>query len=192
MLAAVAAVWLTLHTAPPPLSLPPEIAVRQGDWIFRGGISADSRLIRYLSNSDYSHIGIIVETRPEILIAHAATDDDPQKPDQVLLTPLREFLASDKARSFAVTRPKFLNGRQRRQSALHAKGAIGRPFILAERGKAHYYCTILLLNAVRSQTPSFNPKWQHLNIALFEGDYLFPESFAHEDIEWLYRSHAEK
>lgn len=182
------AIWLTIltarHTA---LSLPSGIALEKGDWIFRGGTSADSKFIRYLSKSDYSHIGIIAETHPDILVVHATTDDDPEKPNQVLLTPLNEFLAADKAQSYAIARPKFLNGRQRHQTARYALSKIGRPFILSSRDQSHYYCTILLLDAVRSQTASFNPKWQHLNLAVFHGDYLFPESFTRENIEWLYR-----
>ena len=71
--------------------LPPNGLLQEGDWVFRHGTATDSRLIRELSRSRFSHIGIVVQTQPEVWIAHATTDDDPAHPNQVLLTPLAEF-----------------------------------------------------------------------------------------------------
>ena len=165
--------------------LPPNGLLQEGDWVFRHGTAADSRLIRELSRSRFSHIGIVVQTRPEVWIAHAATDDDPAHPNQVLLTPLAEFAAPRLSRQTAYARPRFLSPAQRRASARHAAAQVGRPFRLTARTEQPYYCTILLLDAVRTQEPAFNPPWQHIDLAVFRGEYLFPEAFAQSDIEWL-------
>ena len=60
-----------LRPAAPPVPLPPAGALQPGDWVFRSGVSADSRLIRHLSGSAYSHIGIVIQTAPQVLVAHA-------------------------------------------------------------------------------------------------------------------------
>ena len=143
------------------------------------------RLIRELSRSRFSHIGIVVQTQPEVWIAHATTDDDPAHPNQVLLTPLAEFAAPRLSRQTAYARPRFLSPEQRRASARHAAAQAGRPFRLTARAEQPYYCTILLLDAVRTQEPAFNPPWQNIDLAVFRGEYLFPEAFAQSDIEWL-------
>ncbi|OAM28248.1 MULTISPECIES: hypothetical protein [Eikenella] len=67
----------------------------------------------------------------------------------------------------------------------NAAAQAGRPFRLTARTEQPYYCTILLLDAVRTQEPAFNPPWQHIDLAVFRGEYLFPEAFAQSNIEWL-------
>lgn len=131
---------------------------------------------------------MIVETYPNILIAHATTDDDPQHPNQVLMTSLKDFLALDKARHVAIARPKFLNQAQRIKAAHYAQQQRGRRFILNDKDETHFYCTILILDAIRNQNIAFNPKWQYLDIPIFQGYYLFPEALTHEDVEWVYDS----
>ncbi len=185
---AVSLVWLQKQPAPRAVPLPDVSRLEPGDWVFRSGISADSRVIKNISRSRYSHIGIIVQTVPQVVVAHAATDDDPKHPDQVLLTPLAEFAAANKADGIAVARPKFLTAPQRRQAAQSAAAQRGRAFVLAARDRQPYYCTLLLLEAVRPHAPQFAPQWQYLDVAVFRGEYLFPEAFAHENVEWIYRS----
>ena len=104
---AVLLVWLQKQPAPRAVPLPDVSRLELGDWVFRSGISADSRVIKSISRSRYSHIGMIVQTVPQVVVAHATTDDDPKHPDQVLLTPLAEFAATDKADGIAVARPQI-------------------------------------------------------------------------------------
>lgn len=182
------AVFIFEKSHPATLNLPQHIVLKQGDWIFREGTNADSKFIQYLSGSRFSHIGIIVQTAPTVLIAHATTDDDPVLPNQVLLTALDDFVSKDKAKSFAVARPKFLDEQQLLETALYARQKVGTPFLLDSKSNPHFYCTTLVLNSVQSQVKSFNPEWQYLDIAVFRGNYLFPKSFTHEDIDWIYRS----
>ncbi|QEY27098.1 hypothetical protein D0T92_01465 [Neisseria zalophi] len=167
--------------------LPPAELLQTGDWIFRSGRSADSQFIKRVSHSRYSHIGMVVQTQPDIIIAHATTDDDPKHPNQVLLTSLNEFTAADKADAIAIVRPRFLNRYQRAQSAKSAENMVGKAFIMTKRSEEPFYCTLLVFDAVHQQNPDFNPQWQYLDIAVFGGEYLFPEAFTHADVEWIYQ-----
>jgi len=170
------------------LKLPNHIQLQQGDWVFRSGVDVDSRFIQHLSQSEFSHIGIVVAIEPNILIAHATTDDDPKQPNQVLITQLDDFIAPSRAKNFAVARPAFLNTQQRIQTALYASQQVGKPFILDDKAEPHFYCTTLILNAIHSQTNDFNPKWQYLDMAVFQGYYLFPQALTQEKIQWIYDS----
>ena len=93
----------------PQVALPNPHQLQVGDWIFRSGHHADSLLIKRLSHSNFSHVGIVVQTQPTVQIAHATTDDNANLPDQVLLTPLHEFLSPKMADAVAVARPRFLS-----------------------------------------------------------------------------------
>lgn len=169
----------------PVRSLPP---VENGDWVFRLGPSRESRLIQQVGGGDYSHIGMIVSTSPQALVAHATTDDDPERPDQVLLSPLTEFVDPRHARAFAIARPDFLDAEQRLQVSAAVRDEVGQPFLLEPRNLAHRYCTTLLADAIRMQHPGFAPQWQRLDLPVFHGEYLFPRAFAeYPGITWLYR-----
>ena len=170
---------------PAPAALPPAGALQPGDWVFRSGVSADSRLIRHLSGSAYSHIGIVIQTAPQVLVAHATTDDDPARPNQVLITPLADFAAAQRATTWAVARPRFLTAAQRAAAARHAAARAGQPFRLTAEGDRPLYCTTLVLEAVRQQAPSFAPAWQTVNAPVFGGRYLFPQAFAMADVQWI-------
>lgn len=166
----------------PILAVPGDIQV--GDWIFRGGISSDSRWIRALSGSVFSHVGIVVQTTPHILIAHATTDDDPENPDQVIFTGWDAFASAEMADRLAVARPRFMNAAQRTASAHHAAARLGERFSLTDRTSSPLYCTTLLLDAVQAQT-DFNPSWQQLDVPVLGGQYLFPKALAQTDLHWI-------
>ncbi len=192
LLLALIGIALSLRTQPvatvvlPPL---PELAV--GDWIFRSGTSTDSSVIRQLSGSDYSHIGMIVASSPQVLIVHASTDDQPEHPDQVLLSSLDEFVHPSLAHDFAIARPTFLDAQQKRSIAQTLLAQRGQAFVIQPRGEPHRYCTTLLADAIRTQVPDFDPGWSAVNLAFFRGDYLFPRAFAeHAQISWIYRPQA--
>lgn len=132
--AAMAALILTATTPGGARSLlrpalrPPPVGLQAGDWVFRGGLAADSRWIRAVSHSRYSHVGMVVQTTPQVLIAHATTDDDPQRPDQIILSPWQAFASASMADTLGVARPRFLStgqrpplGRPHRPALCHAR-----------------------------------------------------------------------
>ena len=50
----------------------PELEVL--DLVLRAGVDLDSLLIRQISNSPYSHIGVVISTKP-LQILHASSSD---------------------------------------------------------------------------------------------------------------------
>lgn len=167
-------------------ALPP-LAV--GDWVFRGGTASESYVIQQLSKSEFSHIGMIVSLDPEPLIVHATTDDDPKRPNQVLLSTLHKFTHPQLAQHFAIARPHFVNASQHKAAATWLTQQVGRPFVLTARDSAHLYCTTLLADALQHTKVDFNPQWQQINAPLLSGEYLFPKAFAeYAEVEWVYRS----
>ena len=167
-------------------NLPP-LAV--GDWVFRAGRSAESRLIQTLSKGEFSHIGMLVSLQPEPLIVHASTDDDPQRENQVLTSTLSDFIHPQRASSFAIARPRFVAAADHQHAAAWLLQQLGQPFVLADRQSAHLYCTTLLADALQQTQSAFQPAWQQINAPMFRGEYLFPSAFAEDaNIEWLYRS----
>ena len=165
----------------------PALAV--GDWVFRSGTSTESQLIQTLSNSEYSHIGMLVSLQPEPLIVHATTNDDPQRVNQVLSSSLNDFIDPKLAQGFAIARPSFITAQENQQAAAWLLKQLKRPFVLAERSSQHLYCTTLLVDALQHSTHPFQPEWQQINAPMFSGEYLFPQALAdYPGVEWVYSS----
>lgn len=148
-----------------------------GDWVVRMGTVNDSRWISYLGKSEYSHIGMIIATEPNVKVIHATTNDEEEYSDQVIISDLDHFLSPQLATKGAIIRPLFLTSQQKQQIANLLLTQRGKPFILASRNTSHLYCTTLLFDSIRQIEPSFDPKWTLINYPIFEGEYLFPQSF---------------
>lgn len=161
--------------------------IQVGDWIFRNGVQTDSFIVKKLDGSVFSHIGMIVSVEPEIKIIHATTNDDENKPNQVIISTLTEFTDPDLAQMYAVARPNFLSDKQKKQIIEELLTKQGEEFILASREQEHLYCTTLLYDTIVKYQPDFNPEWKHAKFPLLSGDYLFPGAFAnYPNITWIY------
>ncbi|MBP6563778.1 MAG: hypothetical protein KA214_09925 [Neisseriaceae bacterium] len=160
--------------------------VQRGDLILRMGTGMDSLLIKQAGGGRYSHIGMVVQTQPEVIIIHATTDDDPERLDQVLLTPAAVFLAPKRATAYAQLRPLFLSQEQIEQMITGLRAQLGQPFVLASEEADHLYCTTLIQSALAQQRPAFKLAWQTVTAPVFKGRYLFPDAFlAHVDMQLL-------
>lgn len=173
------------QAAPKPKTLPAPSHLQIGDWIFRSGRDSDSLLIKHLSQSDYSHVGMIVETQPHILLAHATTDDDPQKRNQVLLSRWEDFVAPSMTQTIAIARLKNVTPKQSLQAAQYAKQQVGRDFVLRERQQQPFYCTLLLVEAWAEQDVHLKTHWQYVDVPVLRGEYLFPQGLLNEQLHWL-------
>lgn len=163
---------------------PENLAV--GDWVFRAGTGRESALIRHLDGGEYSHIGIVVAVAPEIRIAHATTDDDPARPNQVIESSLAEFSAPQLAGKVAAARPVFLNEAERAQLAAAVASHLGEPFHLTARDQSPRYCTTIIYDALIALRPATAARWHHIDLPLLAGDYLFPQALAElPGLEWL-------
>ncbi|TLX53663.1 hypothetical protein DN826_17260 [Stutzerimonas nosocomialis] len=164
----------------------PPLAI--GDWVLRMGTSTDSRVVQQLSSGAYSHIGMVVAVEPRVMVIHATTDDHPERANQVLLSTLEEFFQPGLASRIAIARPTFLQTPQKLAIARALLAEQGKPFVLEPRDTAHRYCTTLLADAIRAEHPAFDPPWQHIDVAFFRGEYLFPQAFVdYPGVEWVYR-----
>lgn len=162
--------------------------VKVGDWIFRKGVQIDSLVVNQVGAGDFSHIGMIIAVEPDIKIIHATTDDDHNRPNQVIVSTLAEFISPQLAEKYAIARPNFLSVNQKQQIVEDLLSQQGAPFILSSRDRNHLYCTTLLADAIIKYQPDFNVQWQYVDFPLVSGDYLFPNAFAeHSDITWIYR-----
>lgn len=166
--------------------LPP---LEVGDWVLRTGTESDSEIIRRVSHSKWSHIGIIVRTLPKILVVHATTDDGEPKKNQVIVSTLERFLSPELAQDGIIVRPLFLTRQEKNEVVTSVWKRIGQPFVLRSQEQPHLYCTTLLYEPIVKIHRQFKPKWQYLSAPLFEGKYLFPQSFAdYPDTKIIYRS----
>lgn len=156
--------------------------VQVGDWVLRSGTGRESALIEQLSDSSFSHLGLVVRTRPKLLVVHATTSDDMQRPNQVITSSFAHFASPRLARRVLVVRPTFLSSAQKQQMVQDAGGLVGQAFVLAPRRQANLYCTTLLLRLLRPHVSAKEaarqlPAWHRVNAPLLQGEYLFPQAF---------------
>ena len=93
----------------------PELKVL--DIVLRAGIDLDSLLIQKLSNSPYSHIGVVISTKP-LQILHASSSDTQNK---VAVSEFSYFLAN--AKGIAVKRYMNLWGVERSDEVENSKNS---------------------------------------------------------------------
>lgn len=146
-------------------------ALEIGDIILRKGVGIESAVIEKLSHHDYTHIGLVISTQP-IIILHATPDDNPKKPNQVILSSFDEFLSH--ARKIAIKR-FALSTQQRDKIALEAPLWLGESFILSTDAKA-LYCTTLL-ERIFAPHIKLNLAYDYIDVPAFKGAYLFPKAF---------------
>lgn len=168
--------------APPPQTPPPPAAGRcdlsaleVGDVVLREGVGADSLLIARLAGGPYTHVGVVVSSTPE-LIMHAATDDDPSRPNQVILSTPGAYCA--RGRRIAVKRYALTPAHQM-LLAEQARAYVGRPFVLAA-GSDALYCTTLAAQLLGAHVP-LSLREVEVRVPLVGGRYLSPQSFFEDE-----------
>ena len=159
-----------------------------GDLIFRKGVNSESVIIANISDSPFSHIGIVVNVAP-MRVIHATTDDNPHAQNQVIESNIDEFLLQ--AQSVGLKRLKLPQS-TRESIAKNAKLSLGAPFTLNANDDS-LYCTTLVRNSIVAVAPKdFSQKfmqnlpYKRVNFALLGGEYLFPSAFwEHSDLEMI-------
>lgn len=144
-----------------------------GDLVFRLGKGSQSRIIAYVSDFKYSHLGYVSSLNPPFII-HATTDDNKVKNNQVIQSSLKNFLLH--ADKFAIVRINFLNKEEKIKIAKALKKRLGEPFLLLSKKHKNLYCTTLLEQEF-NKIKTFNPPYKYVDIALLKGYYLFPKAF---------------
>lgn len=136
------------------------------DLILRYGFDRDSEVIAYLSNSRYSHIGVVISLNPPQIL-HLSTNDTNYRAQ---IQSLEAFLAN--ARRVGIARLDIDNATKSNIIAA-LLNALDKPFNLAPDG---LYCTTLIESAF---APYLTHKLhrRNIDIVVFGGDYLFPQAF---------------
>ncbi len=151
--------------------------LKPGDLVFRMGTVTDSRIIAKVSGSAYSHVGMVIETWPEILVAHATTSDHDYDRDEASVTTLKDFWSKALAGAGAAARIEGLGGDKVGAIVRTLVADKGHPFVLAPRDEEHFYCSTMLYEAIQKEDPSFVLSWRKLSYPGFNGEYLFPQNF---------------
>lgn len=153
--------------------------VHIGDLIVREGVGYESSVIKKISNSTYSHIGMITQVEPTILITHATTDDDIHKPNQVIVSSFEEFTSHKRAKGWAIYRQSLLTQQEIQHSVNYTKTQIGRKFDLAVKQENGFYCSILIANSYPTKL-SQQLQWTKVDILTFKGEMLYPNALIQE------------
>ena len=148
-----------------------------GDIILRAGSNMDSLAIQKLGKVQYSHIGIITQIKPEIVVVHSTTDDDPSHPNQAIATSFEVFTSPKFARNFLIIRPNFLTLDEKLRLANHIHSKIGAPYVLKSREEENLYCTTLIEQPLLQLRPNIQLEWHNIDFGPFKGTYLFPDTF---------------
>lgn len=160
-----------------PISIASELQLDVGDIVLRSGINVDSIIIQKLSNSRYSHIGVITQIHPTIIVVHATTDDNPEKPNQVIETSYETFIAAEFSNDHLVIRPNFLSSEEKHIFANAIQKKVGEPYVLKSKENDNLYCTTLLEQPLITLRPNILLDWQNIDFGPFHGEYLFPDAF---------------
>lgn len=164
--------------------------IKIGDLVLREGTSCQSQIISQLSDSKFTHIGIITSVEDGILVTHASNDEETNQ--AVSETTLDEFISFDLAHSVMIIRLKNLPANIREKIALNAKQKIGKKFYLVSdsmiNSDKRLYCTTLIYDAVKQEIPEFSLNWKTINMPAINGSFLMPAAFLETDNEIIYSS----
>lgn len=90
--------------------------LRNGDLIFREGPSFNSKIVKSMSDSKFSHVGMVYKSNGRWMVVHAVPDEsESHETDFVKCEPIESFLDPSKAKS-----SKFMRVKCNNQQALHA------------------------------------------------------------------------
>lgn len=161
--------------------------IQLGDWVLREGTGYESQLIKQLSGSHYSHIGVVSQVKPTIQIIHATTDDDPKHPNQVIVSSLTEFTQSKWARSWAIYRNTSLSPQQINESLHSLHQSVGQHFVIDVKENNPTYCTTIIYDSLPTSVQS-QLFWQQVSLTVLKGEILFPNAFTElQDTKLIYR-----
>ena len=147
-----------------------------GDIIFREGRSAESAMVMALDRNNYSHVGMLLNTRNGWKVVHAVPGESENNIDTVKFEPIGAYLQSDrcvKAKIVRVPCKAYIA----QKAVEYALNKIGFPFDndfdLADTTK--FYCTELVWRAYLSVGIDISKGKRHnINVLGFHKNSLLP------------------
>ncbi len=130
-------------------------ALRNGDLIFREGPSLNSKVVKSMSDSKFSHVGMVYKSKGRWMVVHAVPDEnESHETDFVKCEPIESFLYPSKAKSSKFMRVKC-NNRQALNAVKYAlfkannKTLFDNDYDLNDTTR--FYCTELVWQAYKHQ-----------------------------------------
>lgn len=126
--------------------------LRNGDLIFREGISFESRAVLEIDSGAYSHIGILYKGEKGWEVIHAVPGETEGGIDTVKIEPLAQFLQPDRCVQATTLRTNTSDEIATR-AVRYAKTKVGKPFdnSFDLHDTSAYYCTELIWQAYLRQ-----------------------------------------
>lgn len=127
------------------------LSLRKGDLIFREGRSAESAMVMALDRHNYSHVGLLFNTKNGWKVVHAVPGESDNNTDTVKSEPISAYLQSDRCAKAKIVRVpcKACIAQKAVQYALHKIGfPFDDKFDMADTTK--FYCTELVWRAYLS------------------------------------------
>jgi hypothetical protein len=160
--------------------------LRNGDIIFRQGISMVSRLVQGLDNSvPYTHVGLIVQSPEGFRVVHAVPAEDNEIIACVKEESLEVFLRPDRARALGIYRSKCDAGELSRISPWAIRKADAQTpfddaFDLSDTNSL--YCTELIWRAfLQAGTDLCQGRFDHLPFARGNKHCILPGRINHSE-----------
>lgn len=159
--------------------------LRNGDLLFRKGLSNASRIITTLYPGSYSHVGILWNTRNGWYVIHASEDENKERKAVVTMEPLRLFTSRDKAEAVGVATVKCTAEKARR-AALRAidmarkKVPFDYEYNLKDPSKV--YCSELVYLVYKSEGVNLLTHALSQKKPPLLTNYLFPEELWHNTL----------
>lgn len=157
--------------------------LRDGDLIFREGPSLNSKFVKSVSDSQFSHVGIVYKTNIGWYVVHAVPDESQShKTDTVKCEPIGVFLEPSRAISYKFIRVKCSN--QKAKNA--AKYAIWKAdshtlfdndYDLKDTNRM--YCTELVWQAYKRQDVNLITKTRRISFLGKTKEVIFPIDIIH-------------
>ena len=156
--------------------------LRDGDIIFRRGVSVESEAVMALDgNGDYSHVGIIKFINGQPQVIHVTADEPPGSPDVTRIEPLAQYLEPARASAAAVYRIRMDERRFIAGALRTADGYVTArvPFDSAMdlNSPSAMYCTELVWRAYHEAGLDLvDGKFETMTTPLLRGQFILPST----------------
>lgn len=166
--------------------------LRNGDLIFREGPSFNSKVVRTLSDNQFSHVGMVYKHKGKWMVVHAVPDEsETHETDYVKCESIESFLDPSKAKSSKFMRIKCsdciaLNAVKYAINKAKNKTLFDNDYDLGDTTRL--YCTELVWQAYKHEGINLCPKFKKVTILGKTRYVIFPVDLLKSNFnkkEWI-------
>lgn len=165
------------------------ICLRNGDLVFRNGLSNESLLVTSVSNGAYSHVGLAYHNGHQWCVIHAVPGESQHgEPEYLKCEPIGVYLGVDRASAAAVGRVRCDSLTADRAATMALRKVAERVTFdnrYDETDTTCFYCTELVCHVYRAQGIDLaSQRRTEVSFPGTTGKFIFPEHLW-QDIEPL-------